>query len=68
MRIRNPNFTPPNQVRIDALRGKLAAYLAANAGQAAIDFEAIRVGPGPADLTDGEISQAAQDAGLEVVS
>ena len=68
MKIRNPNFKVSNAARIAALQGKLMAYLVANAGVAAVDFAAVRADIGPADLTDGEITQAAQDAGLVVVS
>lgn len=64
--IHNPNFTPPNQGRINSLQGQLNAYLNANAGLAKVDFDDIRLNIGPANLTDGEIAQAAQNLGLTI--
>jgi len=68
MRLRNPNFVPLNRARVDALRVALLPFLQARSGDAEVDFDAIRTDIGPADLSDGEIAQAAQDAGLGVVS
>lgn len=67
MKIRNPNFMAPNQARVDALQGKLKAFLASNATEVDLDFETIRARVGPANLTDGEIAQAAQNLGLQII-
>lgn len=67
MKIVNPDFVVPSRARIDALRVKLLPFLQARSGERQVDFDVIRVDIGPADLTDGEISQAAQDARLKVV-
>lgn len=66
MKIINPNFVPPNQAKINTLERKLLAHLDTRKPEREITFQSIRDSIGPQNLTDGEISQAAQNLRLEV--
>lgn len=67
-RLVNPNHPDPHRAAIDAAKGDVAAYLAANPDKASVTFDELRQAvPALAGVPDGAIATAAQEAGLEVL-